>query len=52
MPTTAVVSTIGEADLIAGLSLQELRDAQLSDTTIGEVLRGKEEGLDASSGKG
>ena len=49
MPTTAVVSTIGDADLITGLSLQELQDAQLSDTTIGEVLRRKEEGLHAPS---
>ena len=47
-----MVSTIGEADLIAGLSLQELHDAQLNDTTIGDVLREKEKGLNSPTGAG
>ena len=50
--TTAVVATIAESDLIPGLTLQELREAQLGDINIGEVLREKEKGLDSPVGAG
>ena len=39
-PTT-LVNRVGEADLIPGLSCQELREAQLSDPNIGDVLRAR-----------
>ena len=41
MPTTAVVSTIGKADLITGLSLWELRDAQLSTPPLEKSSKGR-----------
>ena len=47
---TAPVNTIGEADLISGLSSQEVREAQLSDPNIGDALRAKEKTLDAPKG--
>ena len=43
---TAPVNTIGEADLISGLSRQEVWEAQLSDPNIGDALRAKEETSD------
>ena len=48
-PTTATapINTVGEADLISGLSRQEVRQAQLSDPNIGDALRAKEETSDA-----
>ena len=51
-PTTAVVATIAESDLISGLTLQELWDAQVGDINIGEVLREKEKGQDFPAGAG
>ena len=47
-PTTATapVNMVGEADLISGLSRQEVREAQLSDPNIGDALRAKEETSD------
>ena len=46
-PTTAVVTSISESDIITSFSLQELQDAQLNDTTIGDILREIEKGLDS-----
>lgn len=47
---TALVNTVGEADLITGLSHQELWEAQLNDPNIGDVLRAKEETSEAPKG--
>ena len=44
---TALVNMVEEADLISGLSCQEVREAQLSDPNIGDALRAKEETSDA-----
>ena len=47
---TAPVNTVEEADLISGLSYQELWEAQLNDPNIGDVLRAKEEMSEAPKG--
>ena len=48
--STTATALVGEADLISGLSRQEVWEAQLSDPNIGDALRAKKETSDAPKG--
>ena len=47
---TALANMVGEADLISGLSHQEVREALLIDPNISHDLKAKEETSDAPKG--